>query len=91
MSTDAKKAEAQTATLEQESAGLLDQIITKTKIGRDTEQKTQSRQQIATFVEEVLKGSLKRSKDVETTISSRIAEIDALLSKQLNEILHAPE
>ena len=91
MSTDAKKAEAQTATLEQESAGLLDQIITKTKIGRDTEQKTQSRQQIATFVEEVLKGSIKRSKDVETTISSRIAEIDALLSKQLNEILHAPE
>ncbi|HEX5544741.1 MAG TPA: type VI secretion system contractile sheath large subunit [Nitrospira sp.] len=91
MSTDAKKAEAQTATLDQESAGLLDQIITKTKIGRDTEQKTQSRQQIATFVEEVLKGSLKRSKDVETTISSRIAEIDALLSKQLNEILHAPE
>ncbi|HWV46715.1 MAG TPA: type VI secretion system contractile sheath large subunit, partial [Nitrospira sp.] len=78
-------------TLEQESAGLLDQIITKTKIGRDTEQKTQSRQQIATFVEEVLKGSIKRSKDVETTISSRIAEIDALLSKQLNEILHAPE
>ncbi len=91
MSTDAKKAEAQGATIEQESAGLLDQIITKTKIGRDTEQKTQSRQQLATFVEEVLKGSLKRSKDVETTISSRIAEIDLLLSKQLNEVLHAPE
>jgi type VI secretion system protein ImpC len=91
MSADAKKAEAQTATIEQESPGLLDQIITKTKIGRDTEQKTQSRQQIATFVEEVLKGALKRSKDVETTISLRIAEIDQLLSKQLNEVLHAPE
>lgn len=91
MSTEAKKAETQTATLEQESVGLLDQIITKTKIGRDTEQKTKSRQQIATFVEEVLKGALKRSKDVETTISSRIAEIDQLLSTQLNEVLHAPE
>ncbi len=91
MSTEAKKTEAQNATLEQESSGLLDQIITKTKIGRDTEQKTRSRQQIATFVEEVLKGTLKRDRDVETTISSRIAEIDALLSNQLNEILHAPE
>lgn len=92
MSADAKKAEvAQAATLEQESAGLLDQIITKTKIGRDAEQKTKSRQQIATFVEEVLKGSLKRDKDVETTISARVAEIDQLLSQQLNEVLHAPE
>lgn len=92
MTADAKKAEAtQATTLEQESVGLLDQIIKKTKIGRDTEQKTKSRQQIATFVEEVLKGTLRRDKDVETTISSRIAEIDQLLSKQLNEVLHAPE
>lgn len=91
MSKEAKKAEAQTTTLEQESGSLLDQIITKTKIGRDAEQKTQSRQQIATFVEEVMKGALTRSKDVETTISSRIAEIDELLTKQLNVVMHAPE
>ena len=38
-----------------EEGGLLDQIITETRIGRDDEQREQSRQQIATLVEEVMK------------------------------------
>jgi type VI secretion system protein ImpC len=31
------------------------------------------------------------AKDIESTINARIADIDALLSQQLNEIMHAPE
>jgi type VI secretion system protein ImpC len=74
-----------------EEESLLDQIISKGRIGRDEEQRDQSRKQIATLVEEVMKGTVRVSKDLEATISARIADIDELLSRQLNEIMHAPE
>ena len=91
MSKEMKKADAPAATIVQEPESLLDQVITETRIGRDEEQKLRSRQQIATFVEEVMKGTVRRSKDVETMISARIADIDQLLTRQLNIIMHAPE
>ena len=75
----------------EEEAGLLDQIINQGRIGRDEEQREQSRQQIATLVDEVMKGEITVSKDLEATINARIADIDALLSKQLNAIMHAEE
>src|SRR5262249_53965430 len=83
----------QTAAVEstQQEVSLLDQIITEHRIGQDDEQREQSRKQIATLVEEVLKGTVRVSKDLEATINARIADIDVLLSKQLNEIMHAPE
>lgn len=83
--------EAQDVIETEAELGLLDQIISEGRIGRDEEQREQSRQQIATLVDEVLKGTVTVSKDLETTINERIAQIDALLSAQLNEIMHAPE
>jgi type VI secretion system protein ImpC len=70
---------------------LLDQIITDTRIGRDELQREQSRRQITTLLEEVMQGAVRVSKDIESTIKARIADIDELLSRQLNEIMHAPE
>jgi len=81
--------EQQPVTTEQDS--LLDQIIKDTRIGRDEDQRRQSKQQIATLVEEVMKGSVVVSKDLEATINARIADIDNLISKQLNEIMHHEE
>ena len=81
MNKDTKKSDASTATVVQETDSLLDQVISETRIGRDEEQKIRSRQQIATFVEEVMKGTVRRSKDVETMISARIADIDQLLTR----------
>jgi type VI secretion system protein ImpC len=75
----------------QEEIGLLDQIINQGRIGRDEEQREQSRRQIATLVDEVMKGEITVSRDLEATINARIADIDALLSKQLNTIMHAEE
>ena len=69
---------------------LLEQIINAGRIGRDDEQRAQSRRQIATLVDEVLQGEARVSRDLESTITARIADIDALLSRQLNAILHAP-
>lgn len=77
--------------IQEEEIGLLDQIINQGRIGRDEEQREQSRLQIATLVDEVMKGEITVSKDLEATINARIADIDALLSKQLNAIMHAEE
>jgi type VI secretion system protein ImpC len=74
-----------------EEKGLLATIIDEGRIGRDEEQREQSRRQIATLVEEVMQGTIRVSKDLESTINARIADIDALLSRQLNAIMHAPE
>lgn len=85
------QAQAQEAVETQEDVGLLDQIITAGRIGRDEEQREQSRRQIATLVDEVMKGELRVAKDIEATINARIADIDVLLSNQLNTIMHTPE
>ncbi len=90
MAEEAKQAQAAEATTS-EASGVLDQIISQTKIGKDDWERDQSRRQIATLVDEVMKGQLRVSKDLEATISARIADIDRLLTAQLNAIMHAPE
>jgi type VI secretion system protein ImpC len=91
MSNETEQLQQATVVTEQEEDNLLEQIITQTRIGRDEDQRQQSRQQIATLIEEVMQGTIRFSKDMEATINARIADIDALLSRQLNEIMHAPE
>jgi type VI secretion system protein ImpC len=90
MAEEAKQAQAAAATTV-EAGGVLDQIISETRIGKDAWEESQSRRQIATLVDEVMKGTVRVSKDLEATISARIADIDRLLSAQLNAIMHAPE
>jgi type VI secretion system protein ImpC len=90
MGTEAQRTQTGASEAEQQGS-LLDQIITETRIGRDDWEREQSRRQIATLVEEVMKGTVRVSKDLETTINARIADIDKLLSAQLNAIMHAPE
>ena len=57
MSDEHAQAQAVLEVKEQE-VSLLDQIITETRIGRDDEQRAQSRQQIAALVDEVLQGTV---------------------------------
>lgn len=89
MANEAKGAKSQSAEAAGQEAGLLDQVIGQTR-SRNDEQREESRRQISTLVEEVMQG-LKISKDLETTINARIADIDQLLTKQLNEIVHQKE
>ena len=46
---------------------------------------------LAGFFSEVLNGSITLSRDVEMMINARLAQIDRLLSIQLNEIMHQPD
>jgi type VI secretion system protein ImpC len=73
-------------------ASLLDRILTEGKLARDEVQKAYAKDLVGEFVNEVLaEGSTTVANDVVALINDRIAEIDDLLSAQLNEILHRPE
>ena len=91
MANEAQRAGGKQTQVTDASASLLDQVITETRIGRNDEQREESRRQITAFVEEAMRGTLRVSKDLEQTIAARIADIDQLVSRQLNQIMHAAE
>src|SRR4051812_16411584 len=71
---------------------LLDQIIEDGRVGgRDAAAKERGKDMVKNFVSEVLAGSMTMSRDTEAMINARIAQIDHLISLQLNEVMHAPE
>src|SRR5690349_17730494 len=78
-------------TADAESLGLLDQIVEQGKLGRDEQTKERGKDLVKQFVTEVLKGQMTIGRDTEAMINARIAQIDHLLSLQLNEIIHHPE
>lgn len=79
-------------TVEQQTEGdLLTRILDQGRLARSDVQVQQAKDMIAEFVQEVMQGQLVVTKDMETAINARIAEIDRLVSAQLNEIMHAQE
>jgi type VI secretion system protein ImpC len=70
---------------------LLDQIIFDGKIARDESQRAYARDLVSEFVNDVLADEERVGSDVVALINDRIAEIDRLISDQLNEILHHPD
>ena len=84
--------QAAAATETQESMGsLLDQIVEVGKVGQNEDERKQGKEWIGAFLDDVLKGQVVVSKNTEQMLNSRIAQIDELLSKQLNEIMHHEE
>src|SRR5260370_32837085 len=71
-------------------AGLLDQIVQEGRFGSDVAAKERGGNLVKEFVGQFLEGSMTIAKDAEMMINARIAQIDHLLSIQLNEILHHP-
>jgi type VI secretion system protein ImpC len=73
----------------QDEGGLLDQILTKGMRAKDEVQAQRGKSLISDFVAQVMQGQLVLDKNLETTINSRISQIDQLISAQLNEVMHA--
>ena len=71
-----------------QEGGLLDRILTEGRMARDDFQKERAKDMIGEFVNQVMSGQLTMSKNMDVAINSRIAEIDRLLTAQLNEIMH---
>jgi len=89
-----KAAEASPApakTEETAEVSLLDQIVEEGRLARDPAARERSRDLVKEFVQQVLEGEMMVSKDAEAMINARIAQIDHLISIQLNEILHHPD
>jgi type VI secretion system protein ImpC len=79
------------ADAEVQEVSLLDQIVEQGRFGTEDMQRERGRGLIRKFVAEVLEGAIVVRPDTESMLNFRIAEIDRLLSLQLNEILHHPE
>jgi type VI secretion system protein ImpC len=83
--------EAPAATAAPAEAGLLDQIVQEGRLGRDASAQQRGKDMIKQFVSEVLEGSITVGRDTEAMLNARIAQLDHLISLQLNEVTHAPE
>jgi type VI secretion system protein ImpC len=71
--------------------GLLDRIVDEGRLGREPAARERGKDLVRNFVSEVLKGTVTIAADTEAMINARIAQIDELLSSQLNEIMHHPD
>ncbi|MBI4848468.1 MAG: type VI secretion system contractile sheath large subunit [Nitrospirae bacterium] len=91
MAEQEKQAQAAQGQEVQEEKGLLDQIIEQGRMVRDESQKGWARDVLSEFVKEIMQGTITVSKDTEKMINSRIAQIDKLISSQLNAVMHHPE
>nr|NDG07084.1 type VI secretion system contractile sheath large subunit [Oxalobacteraceae bacterium] len=75
------------------TGSLLDQIVLNGKMANEPSQEPYAKRMLSQFASQILDEDMKFSPDkgVVTMINERIAEIDDLLTKQLNEIMHHPE
>jgi len=92
MANEEKKEEqAAAGAAEGEELGLLDKIVQEGKMARDESQLPYARDLIGEFVTQILDEGMTVSADTVAMIEDRIAQIDELLTNQLNEIMHTPD
>jgi type VI secretion system protein ImpC len=91
MSSEAQRVAPQGATEQTAERGLLDQIVEEGRLARDPSARERGKNLVKEFVAQVLEGAMTVSKDAEAMITARIAQIDHLVSIQLNEVLHNAE
>src|ERR1051325_10087736 len=91
MSAEVKLApEAQTSTeTVVQNRSLLDKIAEEGRIGQSPEERSSGKLWLKDLVQDVMTGQMTVSKDTEAMINSRIADLDSLISRQLNEVMHA--
>jgi type VI secretion system protein ImpC len=93
----AKKTEAEGEVLTAEAGAateelsLLDKIIIQGKMARDDSQRPYATDLIGEIARQILDESMVTSKDTAAMILQRVAQIDELISLQLNEIMHHEE
>lgn len=90
--SDMEKQSAAAAQETVQEASLLDQIVDQGRLaGRDAATRQRNKDILKEFIGQFLEGSMTLSRDTEAMINARIAQIDHLVSIQLNEVMHHPE
>jgi type VI secretion system protein ImpC len=90
MSQPEKSAPRSAQPAQSSEANLLDQIVEQGRFGREPEARQRGRDMVKEFVSQFLEGEMTLSRDAEAMIGARIAQVDHLISLQLNEVLHHP-
>jgi type VI secretion system protein ImpC len=90
MSSPANPLAAQAVETTTTETSLLDSIVSQGRFGKDTAAQERGKDMVKEFINQVLEGKMTLSRDAEATIGKRIADIDRLISLQLNEVLHNP-
>lgn len=67
---------------------LLDDIVRVSRVARSDSEHARARDLIAELVREVMKGTVVISDNLGAVLDARIAQIDALISDQLSEVMH---
>ena len=88
MSDPQRATAAQTGAEKTVEGSLLDQIVEEGRLARDPAARERGKNLVKEFVAQVLEGTITVSKDAEAMINARIAQIDHLVSLQLNAVLH---
>jgi type VI secretion system protein ImpC len=91
MSEMETQSQPQAGLTESTELGLLDRIVDQGRLGREPGARERGKELVRNFVNEVLQGTVTIAPDTEAMINARIAQIDELLSAQLNEIMHNPD
>jgi type VI secretion system protein ImpC len=90
MAAETKQAAAALpATETVDNRSLLDRILEDGRVGQTVEERSSGKLWLKDLVQDVMSGQLTVSKELDETINSRIGQLDALISNQLNEIMHA--
>ena len=90
MSSSSNPLAAQAVETTTTETSLLDSIVSQGRFGKDTASQERGKDMVKEFINQVLDGKMTLSRDAEATIGKRIADIDRLISLQLNEVLHNP-
>jgi len=95
MATEAKPSpEAQTVTAtetQSDNKTILDVICEEGRIGQTPQERANGKLWLKDLVGEVMNGQMVVSNETDKMINKRIDDLDKLISKQLNEVMHAPE
>ena len=90
MSNAAERGKAESIVREQTGeVDLLSKILEEGRMVQHESQTQAAKDMIAEFVQQAMQGQVVLGRDLEASIQARIAEIDRLLSAQLNEIMHS--
>jgi type VI secretion system protein ImpC len=73
---------------EEQEKSLLEKILSDGKLARKEEQEAYAKDLVGEFVKQVLDTGDTASSDVEAFLVARIADLDRLITAQLNEIMH---
>ena len=88
MAEETQSAGTESTTTATESISTLDKIVNEGKMAQDDSQKAHAKDIVGELARQVLDGTLLVGDDTMAALNKRIAEIDELIGKQLDEVLH---